>query len=76
MRNAPPEQPRKLIRVDKLLVQTGLADSASDGSRKIKQRAVQIDGRDVTVPHLLALLPVSGLVVRVGRRMKIVSISE
>ena len=33
-----------LVRVDKLLAEAGLAESASDGSRKVKQRAVEIDG--------------------------------
>jgi tyrosyl-tRNA synthetase len=74
--NAPPEQPRKLIKLEKLLARAGLADSASDALRKIKQKAVQIDGQVVTTPHLLVLFPASGLAVRVGRRMKIVSISE
>ncbi len=74
--NAPREQPRKLIKLEKLLARAGLADSASDASRKIKQKAVQIDGQTVAALHLLVLLPVSGLVIRVGKRMKIVSISE
>src|SRR5579864_2385471 len=74
--NAPPEQPRRLIKLEKLLARAGLADSASDGLRKIKQRAVQINGQIVTALYLLALLPVSGLIIRLGRRMKIVHISE
>ena len=74
--HAPPEQPRKLIRLEKLLARAGLADSATDGVRKIKQKAVEIDGQTVTAVHLLVLLPVSGLVVRAGRRMKIVTLIE
>jgi tyrosyl-tRNA synthetase len=74
--NAPPEQPRKLIRLDKLLAQAGLADSTSDGSRKMKQRSVQIGGQVVTALHLLVLLPAPEISVRVGRKMKIVSISS
>jgi tyrosyl-tRNA synthetase len=74
--NAPPQQPRKLIRLDKLLAQAGLADSTSDGSRKMKQRSVQIGGQVVTALHLLVLLPAPEISVRVGRKMKIVSISS
>jgi len=74
--SAPPEQPRKLIKLEKLLACAGLADSATDGLRKIRQNAVEINGKPVTAPHLLALLPFSGVVIRAGKRMKIVSISE
>ena len=74
--HAPPEQPRKLIRLDKLLARTGLADSTTDGARKIKQGAVGIDGVIITATQLLVLLPFSGVVIRVGRRMKTVTISE
>jgi tyrosyl-tRNA synthetase len=74
--NAPLDQPRKLIRLDKLLAQAGLADSTSDGSRKMKQRSVQIGGRVVTALHLLVLLPAPEISIRVGRKMKIVSISS
>jgi tyrosyl-tRNA synthetase len=74
--SAPPEQPRKLIKLEKLLASAGLAESATDGLRKIKQRAVEIDGQLVTAPHLLALLPFSGVTIRAGKKMKIVSISE
>src|SRR5713101_4261107 len=34
-----------LVRVDKLLAEASLAESASDGGRKIKQKAVEIDGQ-------------------------------
>jgi tyrosyl-tRNA synthetase len=74
--NAPPEQPRKLIRLDKLLARAGLADSTSDGSRKMKQRSVQVGGQVVTLLHLLVLLPAPDISIRVGRKMKIVSISS
>jgi tyrosyl-tRNA synthetase len=74
--NAPLDQPRKLIRLDKLLAQAGLADSTSDGSRKMKQRSVQIGGQVVTALHLLVLLPAPEISIRVGREMKIVSISS
>jgi len=66
----------KLIRLDKLLARAGFADSTSDGSRKLKQRSVQIGGQVVTALHLLVLLPAPEISVRVGRKMKIVSISS
>ena len=61
------------IRVDKMLAKANLADSASDGQRKIKQHAVKIDGTlcadttlNLSIPH--------EFVVRVGRQMKRVRI--
>jgi tyrosyl-tRNA synthetase len=71
--NAPADVPRKLIRVDKLLAKAGLAESVSDGVRKIKQRAVQVDGQ-VSGLHLLVLLPAPEMTIRVGRRIKSVRI--
>jgi tyrosyl-tRNA synthetase len=70
---APPEIPRKLIRVDKLLAKTGLAESVSDGVRKIKQSSVQVDGR-VSGLHLVVLLPAPEVTIRVGRKIKKVRI--
>jgi tyrosyl-tRNA synthetase len=63
-----------LVRVDKLLVEAGLAESASDGSRKVKQRAVEIDGEAVAKPKLAVPSPARPLVVRAGRSMKMVTI--
>ena len=64
-----------LVRVDKLLVEAGLAESASDGSRKVKQRAVEIDGEPVEKPKLAVPSPARPLVVRAGRSMKMVQIA-
>jgi tyrosyl-tRNA synthetase len=63
-----------LVRVDKLLVEAGLADSASDGSRKVKQGAVEIDRELVEKPKLAVPSPARPLVVRAGRSMKQVMI--
>jgi tyrosyl-tRNA synthetase len=63
-----------LVRVDKLLFESGLAESASDGSRKVKQRAVEIDGEPVAKPKLAVPSPARPLVVRAGRSMKMVTI--
>jgi tyrosyl-tRNA synthetase len=62
-----------LIRVDKLLAKAGLVESISDGVRKIKQGAVQINGQ-VPGLHLAVPLPVPEMTIRVGRRMKNVQI--
>jgi tyrosyl-tRNA synthetase len=63
-----------VVRVDKLLAEAGLADSASDGSRKIKQRAVEIDREIVAKPKLAIPNPARPLVVRAGRSIKRVMI--
>ncbi len=58
------------LRLDKLLVELGLADSATDAARKLKQGSVRIDGEVVQVPHLP--VPALGgiLLLRVGKRMR------
>ena len=57
------------IRVDKLIASVGLADSVSDGSRKIKAGAVEING-SVHRDLLLASTGPGTLVVRVGKKWK------
>ena len=64
-----------LVRVDKLLAESKLAESASDGSRKIKQKAVEIDRELVDKPKLAVPRPSRPLVVRAGRSMKRVMIA-
>jgi tyrosyl-tRNA synthetase len=64
-----------LVRVDKLLFEARLAESASDGSRKVKQKAVEIDGELVEKPKLAVPSPARPLVVRAGRSMKRVMIA-
>jgi tyrosyl-tRNA synthetase len=64
-----------VIRVDKLLSESGLADSASDGGRKIKQGAVEIDAETIAKPKLAVPIPPRPLVIRVGRSMKQVGFS-
>jgi tyrosyl-tRNA synthetase len=63
------------IRLDKLLARCGLADSVSDASRKIKQKAVSVDGRTETNIEVPLPLP-TDLVIRVGRKIKKVAISS
>jgi tyrosyl-tRNA synthetase len=61
------------VKLDKVLARAGLADSATDAMRKIKARAVRIDG-DVKSEPILPLRPPAELTIRVGRLMKRVSI--
>ena len=56
------------IRVDKLLARVGLAESVSDGVRKIKAGAVEIGGekvRDLVLP-----LPSAEMVIQVGKNWR------
>jgi tyrosyl-tRNA synthetase len=56
------------IRMDKLLARVGLAESVSDGLRKIKAGAVEIDGekmRDLVLPD-----PPAELVIQVGKNWR------
>jgi tyrosyl-tRNA synthetase len=62
------------VRIDKLLAQAGLAESASDAGRKIKQKAVAIDGEAVEKLRLAVPRPSRPLVVRAGRSIKRVMI--
>jgi len=61
------------IKLDKLLARIGLADSVSDGARKIKQKSVRVDGEVKTEP-VLNIHPPAELTIRVGRAIKKVRI--
>jgi tyrosyl-tRNA synthetase len=58
----------KGIRVDKLLAQTGLADSVTDAARKLKAGAVEINGE--IYKELLRTGAAGVLVIRVGKKWK------
>jgi tyrosyl-tRNA synthetase len=58
----------KGIRVDKLLAQTGLADSVTDAARKLKAGAVEINGE--IYRELLLAGAAAMLVIRVGKKWK------
>jgi tyrosyl-tRNA synthetase len=62
------------IKLDKLLARCGMADSASDGMRKLKQKAVRIEGEVKTEPILKVTLPAQ-FTLRAGRMVKRVSVS-
>jgi tyrosyl-tRNA synthetase len=61
------------IKLDKVLVRSGLADSASDAQRKIKQKSVKVDGAVVESHIIPVALPVV-LTIRVGRQIKQVAL--
>ncbi|HXZ26972.1 MAG TPA: S4 domain-containing protein, partial [Terriglobales bacterium] len=62
------------IKLDKLLARCGLAESVTDGARKIKQGAVRVDGDVKKDPVLHTKLPAE-LTIRVGRLLRKVTIS-
>ena len=63
------------IKLDKVLVRSGLADSASDGQRKIKQGAVRIDN-EVRKELVLSLKIPANFTLRVGRQIKRIRLSS
>src|SRR5579872_2976616 len=73
------EAGRTLVRLDRLLVKSGLADSATDASRKIKQGSVKVENEIATDPRIV-LLPGTGppwrLSLRVGKRLRIAVIQQ
>ncbi len=62
------------VKLDKLLARCGLAESVSDGLRKIKQNAVRVDGEVKTDPILPLKVPAE-FTLRVGRLLRKISIS-
>jgi tyrosyl-tRNA synthetase len=66
---------RGAVKLDKLLVKAGLAESGSDAQRKIKAGAVKIDGSGYKELYL-TLKPGVEAVVRVGRLMKKISLNS
>jgi tyrosyl-tRNA synthetase len=62
------------IRIPKLLVRAGLAQSGAEATRKLAENAVRIDGETVSAPAVpITALP-TRLTVRVGKRAKIAAI--
>ncbi len=62
------------VKLDKVLARAGLADSATDAQRKIRAKAVKINGEVKNEPVLTVSLPAE-FTVRVGRMMKRVNIN-
>ncbi len=61
-----------IVRVDKLLAEAGLAESVTDGARKIKQKAVHVNGELIETNKLAP--NISDLEIRVGRKIKKVTL--
>ncbi len=59
----------EILRVDKLVREAGLAVSTAEAARKIKERAVHINGHIIERPVAL-VHPAEPLVVRVGKKIK------
>ena len=65
------------VRADRLLVQAGLAASAAEATRKIKEKAVRVNG-ELLVGNLIPLAPGPAIdqpvTIQLGRKMKKVTI--
>jgi tyrosyl-tRNA synthetase len=61
------------VKLDKLLARAGLAESVSDAARKLRQRAVQLNGEVKTDP-VVFVDPAKEIMLRVGKRMRRVRI--
>jgi tyrosyl-tRNA synthetase len=57
------------MRIDKLLARVGLADSVSDAVRKLKQRAIKINGATLMDPTTTVDLS-SEVILQAGRKIK------
>jgi tyrosyl-tRNA synthetase len=64
----------RITRVEKLLVQLGLASSTAEGSRKLKEGAVTINGERMNGRYFAFVSVPVDTPVRVGRKMKNASI--
>jgi tyrosyl-tRNA synthetase len=65
-----------VLRVDRLLVKCGLADSTTDAGRKLKQGSVKIDDAVHKEPRLLVNAPSPRkLTLRVGKQLRIAEVS-
>jgi tyrosyl-tRNA synthetase len=60
-------------KLDKLVARAGLAESVSDAARKIKQKAVQLNGK-VETELIVFIDPNKDHILRVGKKMKTVHI--
>jgi tyrosyl-tRNA synthetase len=65
------------VRADRLLVRCGLAASATDAARKVKQGAVRIEGRVRTEPYFTwpVAAPPMRLPLRVGKQLRVAVIT-
>jgi tyrosyl-tRNA synthetase len=73
------ERSQALIRLDRLLVKCGLADSISDAVRKLKQGSVRIENEVTRDARMMLAVPNGNalrLAIRIGRHLKIVVITQ
>lgn len=71
------EQGRYVIRLDKLLLKCGLAESVTDASRKLKQGSVRVDNAIQKEPRMtITGSPPFRLTLRVGKQLKIAVIQS
>jgi tyrosyl-tRNA synthetase len=71
-----PQSPNiRLVWFDKLLVEAGFVVSRAEASRKIEAKAVHADGNKILRP-IVSLLVNSEKVVRLGKKIKRVSVTE
>jgi tyrosyl-tRNA synthetase len=64
----------RIVRVEKLLVQLGLVPSATEGSRKLKEGAVTINGERMSGRYFAFVSVPTKAPVRVGRKVRVASI--
>jgi tyrosyl-tRNA synthetase len=73
--NSDPSDPTRLsIRTDKLVKEAGLAASVAEAGRKIREKAVSINGQLVQ-SYVIVVSTNSALTLRVGRGIKLVSLT-
>ena len=59
------------VRLDKILVRSGLVASGAEATRKIKEGAVRIDGNVENSPRILVQSLPAELTLRLGKKMKV-----
>jgi tyrosyl-tRNA synthetase len=59
----------EIVRADKLIREAGFAASTTEAGRKIKEKAVHINGHTIENPAI-RVSPKEPLLIRVGKRMK------
>jgi tyrosyl-tRNA synthetase len=69
------ERDHRLVRLDKLLAEAGFVQSRTEADRKIREKAVRINSTIVDRPLLTVFVP-SDLVIALGRKTKVVSLTE
>ena len=62
------------IRVPKLIVRAGLAQSGAEATRKLAENAVRIDGETISGAAIQIAAVPARITVRVGKRVKIAAI--